>query len=181
MKPRISCMAALLTVASTGIAMGFGCSYETTRIEPVREVIIQQPSTYVMESRTTLDWGAPFRAVGGIVSAPFVALGSAFSPSERYVEPVGERFTTVRIIRHRTMLEPVGERFVTVKRYHKTLLMPVGERLITVKRYHKATLRPVGEKFIIWKHHQKAMLKPVGEKTSIQKTSLKWSPKKGTM
>lgn len=184
MKPRIPCIAAVITMASAGVAMAFYCPSE--RLEPVREVLVQ-PSTCLMEPSTTLDWGAPFRTAGRVISAPFVALGSAFSPSERYVEPVGERFTTVRIIRqrtvlepvgeqcitlkryHKTLLQPVGEQFITVRRYHKTLLQPVGERFISVKRYHKATLRPVGEKTILWKHHQKAMLKPVGEQFKTQK------------
>ena len=163
------------------------CYTETVRIAPVRETIVQQPSS--------IDWGTPFRAVGSVVSAPFVALGNALSP--RYVEPVGERlityprvsyyhprvtsysrstlmpvgerFTTVRVIRNGTMLEPVGERFVTLK-HHKTMLKPIGERT-TMKRHHhkKMMLKPVGERIITTTYIKRTpVLEPVGERTIIR-------------
>ena len=190
MKQRIPMIAALMTVASAGVALGCGCSSQSVRLQPVREIIVQKSSTCVMEPQSSVDWGAPFRTVGNVISAPFVAIGNAFTPSERYVAPVGERFvttyptyrerlvyesptlmpvgerfTTVKIIRHRTLLQPVGERFIITKRYYKTTLRPVGERF-TVVRHHKM-LKPVGEKFIIVKHHK--MLKPVGEQLTTEK------------
>ena len=179
MKQRIPILTALVAVASSGIAWGCGCSYHTTtRIEPVRELIVQQRSTCLMEPRSTVDWGAPFRFVGNVVSAPFVAIGSALSPSERYIEPVGERLVYSRPVYQerwtsRHMLLPVGERFTTVKIIRsRTLLEPVGERfLITKKHYTCKTLKPVGERFITVKHHK--MLKPVGEKLTTHKVMLK--------
>ena len=159
-------LAALVTAASASLAFGYGCSWETVRIAPVGErIVVEQPSS--------LDWGAPFRTVGHVVSAPFVALGNAFSPSSSYIEPVGERFVTTypSVTYHRTMLMPVGERFTTVKILRsKTLLEPVGERFITVKTYHKKMLKPVGERFITVKRHHKMMLRPVGEKITTIKT-----------
>ena len=135
-------MAASATVA-------FGCCYTTTRVQPVREMIVEQPSS-------SLDWGAPFRAVGNVVSAPFVALGNAFSPSDRYIEPVGERLsypvtTYRRTWMSRSELRPVGERFTTVKIIrHKTVLEPVGEKITTIKYIKMApVLEPVGERTII--------------------------------
>ena len=173
MKQRIPLLTALVAVASTGIALGCGCS--STRLAPVRELIVQQPSTCLMETRSTVDWGAPFRAVGSVISAPFVAIGSAFSPSERYVEPVGERLVYTRPLYYRsTTLMPVGERFTTVKIIRsRTLLEPVGERFIITKKHcYSKSLKPVGERFLITKHHTK-MLKPVGEKLITHKVMLK--------
>jgi len=209
MKQRIQWIAALFTAASAGLAIAgpgpysygtFNCPVETVRIEPVREMIVQpqycaverplvvRESTCLVEPRRTLDWGAPFRTVGRVVSTPFVALGSS-----RYIEPVGERLTTYSTVstrrwsHKRTMLMPVGERFTTVKiirskklqpvgerfivkKHHKKMLKPVGERLITVKKYHKTTmLLPVGERFTTVKFCSKPLLEPVGEKITTIK------------
>jgi len=172
MKQRIPLLTALVAVASTGMALGCGCS--TTRLTPVRELIVQQPSTCLMETRSSVDWGAPFRAVGSVISAPFVAIGSALSPSERYVEPVGERLVYTRPLYRSTTLMPVGERFTTVKIIRsRTLLEPVGERFIITKKHcYSKSLKPVGERLLITKHHTK-MLKPVGEKFISHKVMLK--------
>ncbi len=175
---RIQCIAALFTIASAGLALGCGCS--SARLEPVREVIVQQRSTTcLMEPSSTVDWGAPFRTIGHVIAAPFVALGSAFTPSytepvaeqtycpsyrSTMLAPVGERFTTVKTIRTSTMLEPVGERFITERSYYRSTL-PVGERTVIIKHHHhKKMLKPVGEQFTSGKRYQKTMLKPVGEK-----------------
>ena len=168
MKQRIPLLTALVAVASTGMALGCGCS--SVRMEPVRELIVHQPSTCWMETRSTVDWGAPFRAVGSVISAPFVAIGSALSPSYRYAEPGGERLVYTRPLYRSTTLMPVGERFTTVKIIRsRTLLEPVGERFIITKHHcYSKSLKPVGERFIITKHHTK-MLKPVGEKLTIHK------------
>lgn len=196
MKLGIQWIAALATVASAGLASGCGYSSESVRIAPVRELIVEQPSTP--------NWGTPFHVVGGLISAPFVALGNAFTPSDRVVEPVGERltystatyqhrwssrssstmlmpvgerFTTVKIIRSKPLLKPVGERFITVKRHHKTMLKPVGERFITVKRYHKTLLEPVGERITTIKYIKMApVLEPVGERTVIRTTRMYSQP-----
>jgi len=184
MKRRIQWIAALFTAASAGLAMGYSCSSETLLLTPVRErIIVEQPSS--------LNWGTPFHALGSVVSAPFVALGNAFSgPSVRYVEPVGERlttyqrtwvtqrsstmlmpvgerFTTVKIIRSKPLLQPVGERFIIVK-HHKTMLKPVGERFLKGK-HHKMLLKPVGERFTTVTRYQKVLLEPVGEKITTIK------------
>ena len=226
MKQRIQMIGVLFTVASAGLAMGCGCSSESSRLAPVREVIIDQPqcaierpvavrefTTCVTESGSGFNFWSPFRAVGSVISAPFVAVGHALSPSDRYAEPVGERlggytsypdvayqqersirysqrlmpvgerFTTTRIIHREPILQPVGERFITVKRYHQTM-SPVGERYKSTRIIHKNTLlQPVGK----WstmstaKHHKK-MLKPVGEqltgKSIHSKTLLKPMDKK---
>lgn len=121
MKPRIQWVATLVIAASAGMAFGCGCP---TRLAPVRERFV--------EERSTLDWGAPFRTVGTVISAPFVALGDALSPSDRYIEPVGERMTyrSTWTRSHTQTLMPVGERVVTVKHHHKRMLKPVGERII---------------------------------------------------
>jgi len=202
MKPRIQWIAALFTAASAGLAFGaFGCGYstETIRLAPVREMVVEQPSS--------LSWGTPFHAVGSVISAPFVALGNAFSPSVRYVEPVGERLTypvtyhrtwvsrqstmlmpvgerfttvkTVKIIRSKTLLKPVGERFITVKHHHKTMLKPVGERFTTVKiiRSKRLLLEPVGERITTIKYIKMApVLEPVGERTIIRTTRVYSEP-----
>ena len=190
MKQRTQWITALLTVASAGVAMGCGCSSETVRrIEPVREVIVQQPSVCLAESRSTLDFGAPFRTVGRVISAPFFAIGNAFGPSYRYSEPVGEqlysissyqksslmpvgeRFTTTRVIRMQTLEEPVGERVILRKHHYRTFTEPVGERFTTRKHYYRTTREPIGERIAVTKHHHhKKMLKPVGEKVSIKKS-----------
>ncbi len=202
---RIQLIGTLFTVASAGLAFGCGCSSETVRVRPVRECIIKQPSCIVerplavrelntcpMPERR-LDLLAPFRTVGHIVSAPFVAVGRTFSPSDNYIAPVGERldydtfsyenqwaeprtrlmpvgerFTTVRTYRT-SDLSPVGERYISVKKHHR-MLRPVGEEFVTVKSHRKAMLRPVGEEFITVKGHRKAMLRPVGERTFSTKS-----------
>ena len=88
--------------------------------------------------------------------------------------PVGERFTTVKIIRSRPLLEPVGERFTTI-RYWKSqpMLEPVGERFTTVKVIHsRPLLMPVGEKITtIRTIKMQPVLQPVGERTTIIRTS----------
>ena len=178
-------IAALFMAASSGLAWGFVCSSETVLVSPVREYVVEQPSP---------NWGTPFHVIGNVISAPFVALGNAFSPSTRYVEPVGERFTTrtyyhtrlmpvgerfttVKIIRSRSALMPVGERFTTVKTYHKKMLKPVGERFITVKSHHKAMLNPVGEKITTIKYIKMTpVLEPVGERTIIRTTRVYSQP-----
>ena len=219
MKQKIHLITGLVTLASAGLAFGCGCSLEGPRLQPVREVIVQQQTTCAMESTSSLDWGAPFRTVGHVISAPFVAIGSAFSPSDRYVEPVGEqlttcpgyyqreytrtrlmpvgeRFTTVKVIRE-PMLQPVGERFTTVKvirhepilepvseqilwrkhHHHIKVIKPVGERFISEKRYHRTMLHPVSERFTTEKRYHKT-IKPVGEKVILQKSSQKTMLKK---
>ena len=184
---KIQWIVALFTAASAGLAMGYdSCYTETLRLAPVRErMIVEQPSS--------VNWGTPFHVVGNVISAPFVALGNALSP--RYVEPVGERltypvttyhrtwvtrqsmllpvgerFTTVKIIRSKTL--PVGERFITVKHHHKTMLKPVGERFKTVKIIRSKTmLEPVGERITTIKYIRMApVLEPVGERTIIRTT-----------
>ena len=64
--------------------------------------------------------------------------------------PVGERLTTVKVIRTTPMLMPVGE-CTNLKVIHsKPLLMPVGEKITTIRYLKmKPVLAPVGEKTII--------------------------------
>ncbi len=190
MKSRLQWIVVLFTVVSTGMAMGYSCS--TRYVAPVRErIVVEEPSS--------LSWGTPFYAVGSVISAPFVALGNALSPSyaepvgERFyptstyhhawirpsetrLMPVGERFTTVKVIRSRPM--PVGERIITVRHhYHKTMLKPVGERFRTVKIVRTRTmLEPVGERTIIRTTRMMPVLEPVGERTIIRTTRVYSSP-----
>jgi hypothetical protein len=172
MKQRIQLLSVLFTVASAGLAFGCGCSSEVTRVQPVRELTVEQPSC-IMER--------------------------AFIPSDQCLVPVGERLTTCSTVtyqntcigsdvllpfgeRYRTwkrahdaMFAPVGERLIVEKSYQNEL-QPVGERFITVKTYHKTLMQPVGERVIIEKSYHKGMIKPVGEKSTIikgQKTMLK--------
>ena len=202
-------MAAIVVAASASLATaepyysssGCGClEKKIVRLQPVREMVVERrlytverplpvgESTCLMEPRTTVDWGAPFRTVGHVVSAPFIALGNAFSPSEQVIEPVGERFNTVttystvtyRHKKHLTkwnepMLMPVGERFTTVKIIrHKKMLEPVGERFTTVKViHHKRFLEPVGERTIIVRKTQ--ILEPVGERIITRRYVSPWS------
>ena len=64
--------------------------------------------------------------------------------------PVGERYTTVKVIRTKPLLMPVGERFTTVRVIHKPLLQPVGERVTIIRRIQmKPVLEPVGERTIL--------------------------------
>lgn len=229
--------------ASSGLALagpGCGnCSYmlQTSRIEPVREIIVQrslctvqQPliikeeSKCLMESPSRLTWSepaTPFHALGNIVAAPFRLVGNSvawtgrqLSGSSELIEsqpayvgerfttvttlkktthhkkhhmlykkvtyrsdsllPVGERFTTVKVIRNRPLLLPVGERFTTIKVIrNRPLLMPVGERFTTVRVIHsKPLLMPVGEKITtIRTIKMRPVLEPVGERTTIIRTS----------
>lgn len=182
---------------STGAYGGFGpYTRNVTCLEPVSERVLVR-ETCPMEPRSSIDWGSPFRFVGRVVSAPFVAVGNALSPApvgERYTTwhsstlmPVGERITTTRVIRTHRMLVPVGERVQTVKIYRSSRLMPVGERITTirthrmlapvgervrtVKVYHSSRLMPVGERISttrIIKYHR--VLEPVGERTYIRTT-----------
>ena len=65
--------------------------------------------------------------------------------------PVGERLTTVKVIRTTPLLMPVGEKCTNLKVIHsKPLLMPVGEKITTI-RYLKMqpVLAPVGEQTVI--------------------------------
>ena len=207
MKQRIKWIAALFTVASAGLALGCGCSSESPRLQPVRKIVVQQPAC-TMESSSTLGWGTHFRTVGYVTSAPIVSnlyvepVGERLTIYHGYSErsysssclmPVGERFTTVKVIRHEPILQPVGERFITVKSIRtepilqpvgewfttekiirsESSLQPVGEQFLRVKHHHKKLIKPVGEKFIIEKRFHKTTLKPVGEKKSYHKTMLK--------
>ena len=71
--------------------------------------------------------------------------------SDSMLLPVGERFTTVKVIRSKPLLEPVGERFTTVRVIRsKPLLMPVGEKITTIRTIKmRPVLEPVGERTII--------------------------------
>lgn len=192
MKQKVQWIVGLFTIASTGLALGCGCASERPRLQPVREVIIQQQTTCAMEPTSRLDWGAPFRTVGHVISAPFVAIGNAFTPSERYTEPVGERlmtcpgyyersytstrlmpvgeqYSTVRIQRER-ILEPVSEQYTTVRIIQSNLL-PVGERVKWVKKHHhhRTMIKPVGERFIYEKRFHQGRLQPTGERFIMEK------------
>lgn len=190
--------------------MGCGCSSEVRRIEPVREMVVQRTTTTcLMEPRSSIDWGAPFRTVGHVIAAPFVAMGNAFTPSyaepvaeqtycptyrSRALMPVGERITTVKTVRTRTVLQPVGERIISERRcystlqpvgerfYYRSTLQPVGERFyyrstlqpVGERFYYRSTLQPVGERTVIIRHHHhKKMIKPVGERFIIEKRTQK--------
>jgi len=94
--------------------------------------------------------------------------------SKPLLEPVGERFTTIRYWKTQPMLEPVGERFTTVKVIRtRPLLMPVGERFTTVRVIqNRPLLLPVGEKITtIRTIKMQPVLEPVGERTTIIRTS----------
>ncbi|MEI6561034.1 MAG: hypothetical protein WCO68_03000 [Verrucomicrobiota bacterium] len=211
MKQTTQWIAALFTVASAGLAMGCGCSTEKVRLEPVRERIveqkicaIQQPilisrTSYVTETPSRTFWVAPSKenpayVIGNVFTAPFRAITgrslgepdvlSSYNYRERLLEPVGERFTTMKstscncakkhcmtkkVTFHSQTLLPVGERLTTVKVIRTTpLLQPVGEQCMDLKVVHvKPVLMPGGEQCsnlrII---HSKPLLMPVGEKIS---------------
>jgi len=266
MKQRTQWIAAIFMAASAGLALaGPGPSFfnspcgcdsnvytEKVRLEPVREMIVERPvcavqrplivreSTCLMEPRSS--WYDTQQTIGGIATAPFRLLGSAFTGTtntlrgqttliesqpayvgervttvtthhkwikkhhmlkkvsyrsellmpvgERFTTvkiirqkpllmPVGERISTVKIIRSEPLLEPVGERFTTVKVIHqKPLLMPVGEQLTTVKVIHsQPLLEPVGEKIITFRSSNMCpSLEPVGERTIIRTTRVLVNP-----
>jgi len=238
MKQSIQWMAAIFMAASSGLALaGPGCGdclymVKTARIEPVREIIVQQPliikesNSCLMGSPSRLTWSepaTPFHALGNVAAAPFRMVGNGFawtgrqlSGSSELIEsqpayvgerfttvttlskktihhkkhhvlykkvtyssspmllPVGERFTTVKVIRSKTLLEPVGERFTTVKVIRsQPLLMPVGERFTTVRIIRdKPLLMPVGEKITTIRTIQmRPVLEPVGERITTIRTS----------
>lgn len=205
MKQRIQWIGSLFTIASAGVALGCGCAVERTRLAPVREVIVQQPrcemvrpqcvivrpapvaesTTCLREPGTGFNLWTPFRTVGRVISAPFVAVGHALSP-DRTIEPVGELgdYPTVtyrrelsssysnqalmpvgeRVIVRRSILQPVGEQVIV----HRTL-QPVGERFITERRYRPSMLTPVGERYWSEQRYHKTHLRPVGERFIFEK------------
>jgi hypothetical protein len=212
MKQTTQWIAALFTVASAGLALGCGCSSEKVRLEPVRERIIQQNTCsiqqpvlitrtrYITECPSRTFWVAPSKenppyVIGNVFTAPFRAISgrslgepdvlSSYNYREQLLEPVGERFTTVKstscgrmhcttkkITYHKQMLMPVGERLTTVKVIRtKPLLMPVGECSDLRVIHSKPLLMPVGEK-ITTIHYLKMrpVLEPVGEQTLIRTT-----------
>ena len=209
MKQKTQWIAALFTVASAGLALGCGCSMENVRLEPVRERIIQQNTcaiqqpilinrtSYVTETPSRSFWVAPSKenpayVISNVFTAPFRAITgrslgqpdvlATYNFRERLLEPVGERFTTVKstscdlrkkhcltkkVTLHKELLMPVGERFTTVKMIRTTpLLTPVGEQYSSMKFVEsKPLLMPVGEQCSSLKViHSNALLTPVGEK-----------------
>ena len=192
MKQKTQWIAALLTDASAGLAMGCGCSSEKVRLEPVRERIIeqnacsiQQPilinrTSYVTECPSRSFWVAPSKenpsyVIGNVFTAPFRfvtgrSLGepdvlSSYNYRERLLEPVGEHFTTMKS----TSCNCAKKRCTTKKvTFHSQTLMPVGERLTTVKVIRTTPLLlPVGEQCSNLRViHSKPLLMPVGEKIS---------------
>lgn len=185
-------------------------------LEPVREVImirptcIVQPRVIVRESSCLMEsprttW-RPLNTIGNVVSTPFRAVGSTLAwtgrtlsgerayvasqptylGSRTYLAPVGERFTTTKVISSKRMLLPVGEKITTVTTYKKSFthhkwskkhhlsksityrsssLLPVGEKITTVKYLHsKRMLQPVGERITTVKTYRSGWLQPVGER-----------------
>ena len=94
-------------------------------------------------------------------------LRKSLSYRSEVLMPVGERFTTTKVIRSRT-LEPVGERFTTMKVVRtRPILEPVGERFTTVKVIHtRPVLKPVGERIITTRHIR---MEPVGERVILRR------------
>ena len=204
MKQYCKWMAALFTVASATAAFAwtgscsygpFGasnCGYSSYQLAPVGERVVY----YNNYNEPT-----PGQVLGNTIAAPFHLVGSAFSWTGRTLsgqpavvgynglEPVGERFSTVRVIRYRT-LAPVGERFITRSYYGGcNSCLPVGERVITrtysgcsscgssfscpmqqrIVRIHTMRqapqLLPVGERFTTVRIiRQQPMLQPIGER-----------------
>lgn len=175
---------------SEGVYGGFGPYARCVRLEPVgerivtRQVVYSQPmirQTCLMNTCPTSTYSTPGQFVGNAITAPFRLVGSGLSWTGRTLsgqpavvgslEPVGERYTTVRVIRSRPILEPVGERFTTVRVIRsQPILEPVGERFTTVRVIrHRAILQPVGEKITVVHKVHKPMLKPVGEKFTTTK------------
>lgn len=171
---------------------GFGPYSRCLRLEPVGERVIEQRVVYsrpscAMNSCAWSEPSTPGQVLGNVITAPFRLVGSGLSWTGRTLsgqpavigyrdnlEPVGERFTTVRVIRHRQILEPVGERFTTVRVIRsQPMLEPVGERFTTVRVIrHKTILQPVGERFTTVKViRHKGMLEPIGEKVTMVKTT----------
>ncbi|MEI8234534.1 MAG: hypothetical protein WCH57_07575 [Verrucomicrobiota bacterium] len=194
---------------------GFGpYSQRVIRLEPVGECNacnLQQPvvikrTSCVMESSPGVVWSEPSNpaeALGNVIAAPFRLIGSGLAwtgrtlsgqpeivSSREYLEPVGERVTTVttKTIKHtkcgkkvmlkkvtylsQPQLMPVGERFVTIRTFRsQPLLEPVGERFTTIRTFRsQPLLEPVGERFTTVKViHHKRMLAPVGERITTVK------------
>jgi len=191
MKQRIQLLSVVLTVASTGLAFGCGCSSGVSRVQPVRELIIEKPSytlAPVAERVTTcstvtyqnkcIGSDLMLLPIGDRYRTWKTAHDAMFAPA-----PVGERVIIEKSYQSE-MLPPVSEQLITVKTYHKTLLKPVGERIIIEKSYHKGMIRPVGERFTTLKSHR-VILKPVGERSlhvkGYHKTMLKPVGEKGTI
>lgn len=205
MKQNCKWIAALFTAASATLAFGCGfggCGYTSYRAAPVGERVVYTqtyPGYYYNSPSPGQVLGnvitAPFRLVGGALSWT----GQALSGQPGYLEPVGERYTTVHVIRQPAMIEPVGERVTIIR--HRTILepvgerwvsggcntcglssfnrcgysscnscMPVGERFTTVRVIRHRMMEPVGERFITTRViHHRTILQPVGEKFTTVK------------
>ena len=191
MKHTTQWVAALITVASAGFAMGCGCSSNNVRLEPVREQIIspnvcsvQEPvlinrTRYVTETPSRTFWTAPSKenpayVIGNVFTAPFRAITG---------RSLGQPDVVASYDYRQPILQPVGERLTTVttkstgctcsKKYHLTrkvsyhcdsMLMPVGEQVTTVKVIRtKPMPMPVCERLTTVKVIHNPCLQPVGE------------------
>ena len=155
MKHTIPWLAFLLTVTSTGFALGCGCH---TRLAPVRERLMcpapvaSHRTVYVPECRNCR-WippstNNPAYVIGSIVTAPFRLLTGRelgqpdVVASRDFVRMTPGKLVTVtrtkpcynacgemtgKMTTKSTMLEPVGERITTVK-VIRTKPMPMHER-----------------------------------------------------
>ena len=188
-------MAILITVASTTVAMGCGCSSERVRVAPIREQIVSntcmpQPAVtcqpiaatkrtvYVPESSSCY-WVPPSTTtpgyvIGNFFTAPFrwITGRSLGQPdivsSHRYSELSTARVTTMTTKR---ISSPCGLKEITHK---STMLAPVGERITDVKVIKTTPmLQPVCEQMpTIHRVEVKTVLKPVAERTIIQTTRI---------
>ena len=198
MKHTTQWVAALITVASAGFAMGCGCS--SVRLAPVREQIIQsnvcavqQPvvisrTSCVTETPSRTFWTAPSKenpayVIGNVFTAPFRAISgrslgepdvvASYNYSESLLEPVGERVVT------KTSLK-CGKRHHLLKKVtylKESMLMPVGERLTTVKVIRaKPLLMPVSERITTIRHiEMQPVLAPVGERIITRRYVNPWN------
>lgn len=167
----------LFTVVSAGLAFGCGCSTQSARLEPVREMTIRESSTCLAEPARKFDFWAPFQKAGHVISTPFVAMGRAFSPSDSDLAPVGERLDPTIVTYETSSLRskaliPVGERITTIrtKTYKTVDLQPVGERVIVRRDFCPSDLPPVSERILIRNSCPSPDLQPVGELLVLKKS-----------
>lgn len=181
---------ALGNVAAAPFRMvGSGIAWTGRQFSGPSEVIESQPA-YVGERFTTITKVSKktthhkkhhmlYKKVTYSSSPALLPVGERFTTvkvirSKPLLEPVGEKITTVRVIRNQPLLMPVGERFTTVRVIRsQPLLMPVGERFTTVKVIRtQPLLMPVGEKITTIRTLKlRPVLEPVGERTTIIRTS----------
>jgi len=185
MKQSIKWIVALVAAASAVLVIAgpsYGCGCQ--RLAPVRERIIQRNVCSMQQPvvlERTCNWNGPYDVAWSQPTHPGLVVTSVdnnlawtgrtlngpsqFVSSSEFIEPVGERITTLTTTK--TFHHKYAKRLIIKKvTYSNSMLLPVGERFI-----QKPLCEPVGERITTVKYlKMRPVLEPVGEKTIIRTT-----------